>query len=262
VFRTRCCVSGSRRYCLRGRLQGAGSLAVGRPARSGDLRAEDRYYLEPGVGRRDRVFRSDVLAASAGLDRSRCVPGPARTAAHRAALGRATRPGPHGSRRLARARPQRGDHIGPSPVNRGHPGSKHHLIVDGHGVPLAVTLTGGNRHDVTQLMPMLDTLPPIRGRRRRPRRKPRELSADAATTTTRTAGYYANAGSDRKIARRGVTHGSGLGKIRWLVERGYTLSRDYAPATNVAPTSTSAYSNSPAPFTSAAADAAQDHARS
>jgi transposase len=31
------------------------------------------------------------------------------------------------------------DHVGPSPVNRGHPSSKHHLIVDcagGHGASL------------------------------------------------------------------------------------------------------------------------------
>jgi hypothetical protein len=32
------------------------------------------------------------------------------------------------------------------------PGSKHHLLVDGGGVPLAWTLTGGNRNDVTQLL--------------------------------------------------------------------------------------------------------------
>jgi IS5 family transposase len=68
--------------------------------------------------------------------------------------------------------------VGPSPVNRGHPGSKHHLIVDAHGIPLAVTLTGGNRHDITQLLPLVDAVPPIRGLRGRPRRRPRQLFAD------------------------------------------------------------------------------------
>src|SRR6185437_13247262 len=38
-----------------------------------------------------------------------------------------------------------GPATGPSPVDRGKTGSKHHLIVEAHGVPLAVTLTGGNR---------------------------------------------------------------------------------------------------------------------
>jgi hypothetical protein len=42
-------------------------------------------------------------------------------------------------------------------------------------MPLAITLTGGNRHDITQPIPLLDAGPPIRGR---PRRRPRELFAD------------------------------------------------------------------------------------
>ncbi|MEU3505778.1 IS5 family transposase, partial [Streptomyces hundungensis] len=71
-----------------------------------------------------------------------------------------------------------GDRVGPSPVDRARPGSKHHLIVDRRGIPLAVILTGGNRHDVTQLLPLLDAIPPIRGMRGRPRRKPRRLYAD------------------------------------------------------------------------------------
>jgi transposase len=114
-----------------------------------------------------------------------------------------------------------GDHVGPSPVNRGHPGSKHHLIVDGHGVPVAVTLTGGNRHDVTQLMPLLDTLPPIRGRRGRPRRKPRDLFADRGYDYDKYRRLLRERGIRPHIARRGIAHGSGLGKIRWVVERGF-----------------------------------------
>ncbi|MEV0361224.1 IS5 family transposase [Nocardia fusca] len=64
-----------------------------------------------------------------------------------------------------------GDDTGPSPVDRGRPGSKHHVIVDRHGTPLAVSLTGGNRHDVTQLMPLVDAIPRVRGLRGRPRRR-------------------------------------------------------------------------------------------
>jgi SRSO17 transposase len=52
------------------------------------------------------------------------------------------------------------------------------LIDVAGGIPLAVTLTGGNRNDITQLLPLLDAVPPIRGRRGRPRRRPRELFAD------------------------------------------------------------------------------------
>ncbi|SNQ51959.1 hypothetical protein FRACA_880010 [Frankia canadensis] len=39
-----------------------------------------------------------------------------------------------------------GAQTGPSPVNRGHPGSKHHVITDATGVPLAAVVAGGNRH--------------------------------------------------------------------------------------------------------------------
>lgn len=39
-------------------------------------------------------------------------------------------------------------------------------------------LTVGNRHDVTQLMSMIDGIPPIRGVRGRPRQRPDKLYAD------------------------------------------------------------------------------------
>ena len=43
-------------------------------------------------------------------------------------------------------------------------GSKHHLLVDATGIPLAWALTGGNRHDVTQLIPFVERVPPVRGK--------------------------------------------------------------------------------------------------
>ncbi|MEU2032693.1 IS5 family transposase [Nocardia amamiensis] len=73
---------------------------------------------------------------------------------------------------------KRGDHVGPSPVDRAKPGSEHHLITDATGTPLAALVTGGNRHDITQLIPLLDALPVIGGRRGRPWRRPRHLYAD------------------------------------------------------------------------------------
>ena len=124
------------------------------------------------------------------------------------------------SRRLSHARAQRGDHVGPSPVDRGRPGSKHHLICDASGIPLAVSLTGGNRTDGTQLIPLVDALPPIRGRRGRPAGDRGSCSPIAATTTTSTAVGCAR-GITPRIARRGVAHGSGLGRQRWVVERSF-----------------------------------------
>ncbi|QNS08324.1 IS5 family transposase [Streptomyces xanthii] len=100
-------------------------------------------------------------------------------------------------------------------------GSKHRLIVDRHGTPLAVTLTGGNRHDVTQLLPLLDAVPPIRGRRGRPRRKPRRLYADRGYDFDKYRRLQWNRGIKPLIARSGVTHGSGLGTVRWVAERAF-----------------------------------------
>ncbi|MFE2332157.1 IS5 family transposase [Streptomyces coelicoflavus] len=114
---------------------------------------------------------------------------------------------------------KRGDHTGPSPVDRSRRGSKHHVIVDRHGTPLAVSLTGGNRHDVTQLIPLLDTIPRIRGRRGRPRHKPKRLYADRGYDFRKHRRILWARGIVPKIAQRGAPHGSGLGRTRWVVER-------------------------------------------
>ncbi|WP_371821517.1 transposase, partial [Burkholderia glumae] len=56
--------------------------------------------------------------------------------------------------------------------DRARPGSKHHVLVDANGVPLVAILTGANTNDVTQLLPLVDAIPPIRGVRGRPLQKP------------------------------------------------------------------------------------------
>jgi transposase len=95
------------------------------------------------------------------------------------------------------------------------------LIVDANGVPLQVSLTGGNRHDVTQLLPLVDSLPKIRGVVARPGRKPRRLYADRGYDYDIYRRHLRARGITPKIARRGTAHGSGLGAKRWVVERGF-----------------------------------------
>ncbi|MGC9443127.1 IS5 family transposase [Streptomyces sp. WG5] len=112
-----------------------------------------------------------------------------------------------------------GAHTGPSPVDRGRRGSKHHLITDRHGTPLAVSLTSGNRHDVTQLMPLLDAIPRIRGLVGRSRHRPRRLFADRGYDYDKYRRLLRARGITPKIARKGTAHGSGLGKTRRVVER-------------------------------------------
>lgn len=108
--------------------------------------------------------------------------------------------------------------VGPSPVDRGRPGSKHHVITDADGTPLRVSLTGGNRNDITQLLPLVEAIPPVRGRPGRPRRTPEELYADRAYDHDRYRDRLREQGITPRIARRGEGHGSGLGTLRWVAE--------------------------------------------
>ena len=71
-----------------------------------------------------------------------------------------------------------GSGLGPSPVDRGRPGVKHHVVVDGHGLPLAWSATPANRNDVTQLLPLIDAIPHVPSRIGRPRHRPARLIAD------------------------------------------------------------------------------------
>ena len=71
-----------------------------------------------------------------------------------------------------------GERTGPSPVDRRKKGSKHHILTDGQGVPLAATTTAANVNDVTQLRGLVEAIPPVRGKPGRPRRRPDRLYGD------------------------------------------------------------------------------------
>ncbi|WP_197699092.1 IS5 family transposase [Micromonospora inositola] len=116
-----------------------------------------------------------------------------------------------------------GPKTGPSPVDRARTGSKHHVITEGAGIPLAVSLTGGNRHDVTQLHTLIEAIPPVRGRRGRPRRRPDRLYADRGYDYDTHRRAVRAKGITPHIARRGTEHGSGLGVHRWVVEQTIAL---------------------------------------
>src|SRR5438046_9207576 len=83
-----------------------------------------------------------------------------------------------GRRLQPRTSEKGGSATGPSPVDRARNGSKHHLLVDATGIPLAWTVTGGNRNDVTQLIPLLERVPAVRGSVGRTRRRHARVSDD------------------------------------------------------------------------------------
>lgn len=116
---------------------------------------------------------------------------------------------------------------GPSPVDRARTGSKHHLITDSAGVPLAISLTGGNRNDVTQLLPLVDGVGPVTGKVGRPRKRSDRLLADRGYDFDKYRRELRKRGVKPIIARRGAEHGSGLGKQRWVVERSFAWLHNF-----------------------------------
>ena len=126
-----------------------------------------------------------------------------------------------------RASEKGGSATGPSPVDRARNGSKHHLLVDATGIPLAWTVTGGNRNDVTQLLPLLERVPPVRGKLGRPRRRPDRITADRGYDHDKYRRELRARRIAPEIARRQTEHGSGLGRARWVVERTFAWLHHY-----------------------------------
>ena len=115
-----------------------------------------------------------------------------------------------------------GDQTGPNPTDRGKPGTKHHVLTEGQGVPLVTHSTGANVPDVNELLPLVDDIPPVRRKADRPRGVPDNLYADRAYDSQPHRQELEARGIDPHLARRRTEHGSGLGVYRWVAER--TLS--------------------------------------
>jgi len=95
-------------------------------------------------------------------------------------------------------------------------------VVDRNGIPLAVRLSAANAHDATQLLPLVDAIPPIigpRGRAGRPRKHPAKLHADKAYDASALRRALCARGIMPRIARRGTDPSERLGQHRWVVER-------------------------------------------
>jgi hypothetical protein len=126
-----------------------GSQTAGRPAGvAGHLvRAAHRHRLAASAARARVRFGRDVLAAP-----RRVATGRVWTCCTRSGSNRCGPPvrssGRARSSTQARYKRKRGSETGPSPVDRGRPGSKEHLLVDATGIPLAFAVTGSNRNDV------------------------------------------------------------------------------------------------------------------
>ena len=75
---------------------------------------------------------------------------------------------------------------------------------------------------MTAMLPLVDAIPPVGGKRGRPRKRPEVLQGDAAYHSQAHHRELRHRLIKPMIRQRGTDHGSGLGTTRWVVER--TLS--------------------------------------
>ena len=87
-------------------------------------------------------------------------------------------------------------------------------------MPLVIQLAAANAHDVTQLLPLVDAIPPLRRkRRRRGQRRPKRVQGDRAYDSEPHRKALRRRRIRPVLAKRNTKHGSGLGVYRWVVER-------------------------------------------
>jgi transposase len=112
-----------------------------------------------------------------------------------------------------------GPQTGPNPTDRAKLGSKRHLICDGRGIPLAISLTGANRNDSQQALSLVDAIPLLQGKRGRPRHRPDCVFGDRGYDAEAIRQGLRGRHITPFLAKRNIEHGSGLGQWRWVVER-------------------------------------------
>ncbi len=93
------------------------------------------------------------------------------------------------------------------------------MICDGRGIPLAIQLTKANRNDSQQALALVDAIPPLQGKRGRPRHRPHCVLGDRGYDAESIRRGLRDRGSIPFLAKRNTEHGSGLGRWRWVVER-------------------------------------------
>ena len=120
-----------------------------------------------------------------------------------------------------------GSLTGPSPVDRGKPGSKIHVLSDRRGLPLSVAVSAANTNDAAALKPLVMAIPAITSRRGPRRRKPDKLHADKAYDQRALRTWVRDRGIAVRIARKGVETSDKLGKHRRVIERTIAWTFNY-----------------------------------
>ncbi len=159
------------------------------------LRAQDRHPLGGPALRDGLRLRHDLLATAAGLAGRRYLGQAPRGSLDRAGGGRQDRLVAGPDRQQLRAGPRRRGQDRPQPRGPGQAGSKHHVITDASGIPLAAT-DRGQRQRCDPLAPLFNA-DPAGARQGGP---PEE---EAATRCTADLAYDSEP-NRRQLSRRGI----------------------------------------------------------
>jgi putative transposase len=123
---------------------------------------------------------------------------------------------------------ERGELTGPNPTDRAKLGTKRHVLTDGRGVPLGVTLTGANIPDMRMVGKTLDA---VVLRRQDGRRRPDNLCLDKGYDYEKPEREARQRHVMPHIRRRGEPPLTGpiRGKKarRWVVERTNSWHNNY-----------------------------------
>jgi hypothetical protein len=106
-------------------------------------------------------------------------------------------------RLLARAGVKKRALTGPSPTDRAKAGSKHHLLVEAHDLPLTESVTAANVHDTHEIFRLVDSMPAGRMPSGQRRFLPGKLHGDKAYASRKNQSGLRLRGIFARIARPG-----------------------------------------------------------
>ncbi|WP_237578386.1 IS5 family transposase [Leptospira mayottensis] len=114
--------------------------------------------------------------------------------------------------------PKGGVKTGKNPTDRAKLGVKRHILTDGNGIPLAITLTGANVHDKHGVKDTLNSILIFSGKRRK---KPKHLCLDKGYDFQDIEVLIKRRNIQSHIRKKGEKPliGKYNGKSRWVVER-------------------------------------------
>jgi len=114
------------------------------------------------------------------------------------------------------------ENTGPNPTDRAKRGTKRHVLTEGHGIPLAVVVTGANRNDFKETRRVLEQI--VIARPKPTARKQQHLCLDKGYDFPEVDEIVADFGYTAHISRRGQKTSKPQSlptyrSRRWVVER-------------------------------------------